>query len=80
MLPGPSSRNSRYLASSSDARPVTFAKNRASRKAKIKSDTKLIVGKSKVFFVKGENIKPSARTVPRSLMKQAARIAWPYVV
>jgi hypothetical protein len=31
----------------------------------------------KVLMVKGEKIRPSAITVPRSLMKQAARIALP---
>ena len=49
-------------------------------KGKIKSDTKLIAGRTKVFLVKGENTKSSARTVPRSLMKQAAKIDLPYVV
>ena len=36
--------------------------------------------KMSVLMVKGEKMRPNAMTVPRSLMKQAARMAFPYVV
>ena len=36
--------------------------------------------KTSVRSVKGEKIRPSAITVPRSLMKQAARMVLPYSV
>jgi hypothetical protein len=39
--------------------------------------TTLTTTKISVFIVKGEKIRPNAMTVPRSLIKQAARIAFP---
>ena len=71
------SRNSRYFASISDARPPYFRKNfdvSDGKTAKARTQTPI---KIRVLMVKGEKISPSAITVPRSLMKQAARIDLP---
>src|ERR1700691_1313957 len=70
----------RYLASNSETRPPYFLKNRGVRNGSTTKTTMETTTKISVLMVNGEKINPSAITVPRSLMKQAARIAFPYSV
>jgi len=70
----------RYLASNSETRPPYLLKNHGVRNGRPMNTTTETTRKISVFMVNGEKINPSAITVPRSLMKQAARIALPYSV
>src|SRR5438105_4211466 len=71
------SANRMYFASSSDTRPPYFAKKRGVRHGSTTNAPMLTTTNTSVRIVKGEKIRPSAITVPRSLMKQAVRIALP---
>src|ERR1700679_1548407 len=73
-------RNRMYFASSSETRPPYFLKNHGVRNGNTAKTTTETPTKMSVLIVNGEKISPSAMTVPRSLMKHAARIALPYSV
>ena len=66
-----------YLVSISETRPPYLLKNHRVKKGRKAKTTAQTPTKIRVFTEKGEKIRPKAITVPRSLMKQAARIDLP---
>src|SRR5580658_8969285 len=73
-------RNRMYFASSSETRPPYLRKKRGVRNGRTAKTTTQTPTKMSVLSVKGEKINPKAMTVPRSLTKHEARIAFPYSV
>src|ERR1035437_352048 len=71
-------RKRMYLASSSETRPPYFRKNHGVTKGRTAKTATETTTKISVLMVNGEKINPNAITVPRSLMKQAARMDLPY--
>src|ERR1035438_7661232 len=70
----------RYLASISETRPPYLRKKHGVRKGRAAKTATEVATKIRVLMVNGEKISPKAITVPRSLMKQAARMDLPYSV
>ena len=71
------SAKSRNFASNSEGRPPNFAKASGVILGRPTKAPASATTKSSVFQVKGAKTRPSVTTVPRSVMKQAARIVLP---
>jgi len=70
----------RNFASSSDGRSPKRLKKRGVSQGSTANATPQAPAKINVFTVNGANMKPSASTVARSVMKQAASTVLPYSV
>src|ERR1700690_1138257 len=75
--PNPNNISRRYFASSSEGRLPYFLKNQGVTYGNTAKTTTLTTMNITVFMVKGAKIRPRAMTVPRSVIKQAARIVFP---
>ena len=68
---------SRNFVSSSEGRPPNFRKKRGVRYGSATKAIAATAAKATVRIVKGANSSPRAMTVPRSVMKHAARTVFP---